>query len=73
MAWRRASDRLQRDGTILGGLVMAFAGVLKFVHPDTSDTLVLGILGIGQTLVHPSWLFDKVRKWAAERSPEDEG
>jgi hypothetical protein len=68
MPWRRASDRLQRNGTILGFGLCGFAAVLKIARPETSDVLVLGILGLGGTFVHPSWLVDKVR--AAIKPPE---
>lgn len=60
----RASDRLQRNGTVAGFLVIGFAVVLKFARPETSDGLVLGILTVGATLVHPSWLADKIRAYS---------
>ena len=69
MMWRRASDRLQRNGTIAGFGIIGFAIVLKFMQPATSDVLVLGILAAGAALVHPSWLVDKLR--AVVKPPEN--
>ena len=62
MPWRRVSDRLERNGTIAGAGVLVFGAALKFVHPETSDALLLALVAAGAGLIHPSWLVDALRK-----------